>query len=77
MDKSVFQNSDWKDFYGEVVKGDPPNMSASLWTNQLFFDADHMGNKLTCGSHTGMLILLNNAPVVVLSKQKTACELST
>lgn len=26
MDESVFRHGDWEDFYGAVVKEDPPNM---------------------------------------------------
>ena len=42
-----------------------------------FVDADHGGNKVTRRSHTGIVILLNNAPISVFSKRQNTCESST
>ncbi len=50
IDKSVFRHSDWSDFYGDVVKEDPPNMPVPLGNAvqmSCFVDADHAGNKVT------------------------------
>ena len=42
-----------------------------------FVDADHAGNKVTRRSHTGIFILVNNAPITVYSKRQNTCESST
>ncbi len=80
IDESVFQNNDWSDFYGVVVKEDPPNMPVPLGNAvqmSCFVDADHAGNKVTRRLHTGVFILLNNTPVIAFSKQQNTCESST
>jgi hypothetical protein len=71
VDESVFCHGDWKDFYGNVIEEDPPNMPVPLMNPiqmSCFVDADHAGNKVTRRSHTGVFILLNNTPVIVFSK---------
>jgi len=80
IDDSVFVNGDWTDFYGDVVEEDPPHMPRPLGnpvTISCFVDSDHAGNKVTRRSHSGIFILLNNAPVVVFSKRQNTCESST
>ena len=65
IDESVFRHAEWTDFCGDVIKEDPPNMPVSLGNAvqmSCFVDADHAGNKVTWGSHTGVFILLNNTP---------------
>ncbi len=50
VDKLVFRHCDWKDFYGDVIEEDPPNMPVPLGNpiqNSCFVDADHAGNKVT------------------------------
>ena len=71
IDNSVFRHDDWSDFYGDVVKEDPPNMPVPLGNAMqmsCFVDADHAGNKVTRRSHTCVFILLNNTPVIAFSK---------
>jgi hypothetical protein len=80
IDESVFTNGDWSDFYGNIVEEDPPNMPVPLGNSVImscFVDADHGGNKVTRRSHTGIVILLNNAPISVFSKRQNTCESST
>jgi hypothetical protein len=80
IDESVFQTGDWTDFYGDILEEDPPNMPIPLGESVImscFVDADHAGNKITRRSHTGIVILLNNAPVIVFSKRQNTCESST
>ena len=80
IDESVFHVGDWSDFYRNVVEEDPPNMPIPLGHSVImscFVDADHAGNKVTRRSHTGIVILLNNAPITVFSKQQNTCESST
>ncbi len=71
IDESVFTHGDWTDFYGDIIEEDPPNMPVPLGTLVImscFVDADHGGNKVMLRSHTGIVILLNNAPISAFSK---------
>jgi hypothetical protein len=80
LDESVFMTGDWKDFYGDIVEEDPPDMPIPLG-NALnmacFVDADHAGNKVTRRSHTGIMVFLQNAPILAFSKRQNTCELSS
>ena len=58
----------------------PPNMHKprgnSVYT-YCFVDANRAGNKVTCRSQTGILIFVNKAPIVALSKWQNTVENST
>lgn len=41
-----------------------------------FVDADNAGNVVTSRLHTGILIFVNNAPIIALSKRQNTVELS-
>jgi hypothetical protein len=66
-----FPTFDWTNFYGgnsEAIplnarkpRGNPVQMTA-------FADANHAGNQVTRHSHTGILIYLNQAPIIWHSK---------
>ena len=43
----------------------------------LFVDSDHGGDKMTRHSQTGILIFLNHAPIVWISKRKNSVQTST
>jgi hypothetical protein len=80
LDESVFMYGDWKDFYGDIVEEDPPDMPVPLGqpvNMACFVDADHAGNKVTRRSHTGILIFLQNAPIMAFSKRQNTCESSS
>ncbi len=80
IDESVFKHGDWTEFYGDIVEEDPPNMPVPLGDSVImscFVDADHAGNQVTRRSHTGIFILVNNAPIVEYSKRQNTCESST
>ncbi|KAL7533576.1 hypothetical protein ACHAXR_005318 [Thalassiosira sp. AJA248-18] len=71
---------DWGEFYGDIKEEDPPNMPEPLGkpvTMSCFVDADHAGNKVTRRSHTGVIIILNNAPIQSFSKRQNTVESST
>lgn len=75
LDKSVFMSGEcWKDFYGDIMEEDPPDhMPVPLGqaaNMACFVDADHTGNKVTRRSHTGIMIFLQSAPFLALSKCK-------
>ncbi len=42
-----------------------------------FVDSDHAGNCLTRRSHTGIILFLQNAPILTFSKKQNTCESST
>ena len=42
-----------------------------------YIDADHVGNKLTRRSHTGIIHFINNAPISWYSKRQSTVEAST
>ena len=80
INETVFRHDDWRDFYGDVVQEDPPNMPVPLGNTMhlsWFVDANHAGNKVTRRSHTGVFILLNNTPVIAFSKCQNTCKSST
>ena len=80
LDESVFIPGDWKDFYGDIVEEDPPDMPVPLGnavSMACFVDADHAGNKVTRRSHTGIMIFLQNAPILAFSKRQNTCESSS
>ena len=58
----------------------PPNMpkphGISVSTH-FFVDANHVGNKVTCRSQTGILIFFNKAPIIAFSKRQNTVETST
>ena len=77
---SMFSAVDWKDFYQDAAepmppKGPPPGGRAvrTLW----YVDADHAGNLATRRSHTGILLYVNNAPIMRYSKRQNTVEASS
>ena len=80
VDESSFSQADWTDFYGDVEEEDPPHMPEPLGNHVMmscFVDANHAGNKVTRRSHTGVVILLNDAPIQVFCKRQNTVESST
>ena len=80
VDESSFSQADWADFYGDVEEEDPPHMPEPLGNHVMmscFVDANHAGNKVTRRSHTGVVILLNDAPIQVFCKRQNTVESST
>ena len=43
----------------------------------VFVDADHAGNKVTRRSHTGIILMINMAPILWYSKRQNTVETST
>ena len=83
LDENAFANvelSAWRDFYGDVAEELPPKMPAPLGNTldiTCFVDSDHAGNVVTQRSHTGIIIFLNNAPVIWFSKKQNTVESSS
>jgi hypothetical protein len=74
IDETSFQHdTDWKPFYGDVKEDiplDKPYPLGSAIDMTCFVDANHAGNMITRRSQTGILIFLQNAPILWYSKKK-------
>ena len=58
---------DWKDFYGDVEEELPPKMPeprGNVVRIGDFVDANHAGNVVTHQSHSGIIIFVQNAPII-------------
>ena len=81
IDERVFNvNADWRDFYGDVSEELPPNMPEAKGQPVVvscFVYANHAGNMITRRSHTGILMYVQNAPIVWFSKRQNTVESSS
>jgi hypothetical protein len=81
IDETCFAHDvDWKPFYGDVVEEMPLDMPVPLGVPiniACFVDANHAGNVITRRSQTGILIFLQNAPIIWHSKKQNTVEAST
>jgi hypothetical protein len=81
VDESAFNNGvDWKEFYGEVQEELPPKMPkprGQRVTISSFVNANHVGNKVTRCSHTGIIIYVQNALILWYRKKQNTVEVAT
>ena len=83
LDESCFAQTpieEWKEFYGDVAEEVPADMPTPLGNPveiTCFVDADHAGNVVTRRSHTGILVFLQNAPILWFSKRQNTVETSS
>jgi hypothetical protein len=81
IDERVFNsNADWRDFYGDNCDELPPNMpepQGKVVNISCFVDANHAGNAITQRSHTGIIIYVQNAPIIRFSKRQNTVESSS
>ena len=83
LDESVFHNinrEDWYEFYGNVQEELPhrmPEPRGKAVQITCFVDSDHAGNVVTRRSHTGILIFVQNAPILWYSKKQNTVESSS
>lgn len=80
IDVNLFVEKDWSDFYGDVEEELPVKMPEPLGIPvniSVFVDANHAGNVVTRRSHTGILIYLQNTPVLWHSRRQNTVETST
>jgi hypothetical protein len=73
---------DWTDFYasGEVkepIPHDCPKPCGNSIQTMCFVDSDHAGNLVARRSHTGVVILINRAPIVWYTKKQGSIETSS
>ena len=79
-EKAFNMNADWTDFYGDVLEELPPKMPTPLGKSvciSCFVDANHAGNVITRRSHTGVIIYVQNAPIIWFSKRQNTVESSS
>jgi hypothetical protein len=73
IDKHIFNpNVDWKEFYDQTEEELPPNMPEPRGhpvTMTAFVDANHTGNVITRCSHSGIIIFVQNAPIIWFSNR--------
>ena len=81
IDERAFNvDADWTDFYGDVSEELPPKMPEPKGKSvciSCFVDANHAGNVITRRSHTGVLIFVQNAPIIWFSKRQNTVESSS
>jgi hypothetical protein len=81
VDERVFNdNANWRDLYGDVGEELPPNMpepKGKCVNISCLVDANHAGNVITRRSHTGILIYVQNAPIIWFSKRQNTVESSS
>jgi hypothetical protein len=72
--------NEWKEFYGDVAEELParmPEPRGNAVDITCFVDANHAGNVVTRRSHTGILIFVQNAPILWFSKKQNTVESSS
>ena len=71
---------DWNELYPDAEEDVPENApppQGNLATLTCYVDADHARDKVTRKSVTGIVLMLNNTPVVAISKRQKTVETST
>ena len=83
LDESSFAEvgiDGWNDFYGDMVEELPPRMRTPQGRPvdiTCYVDANHAGNVVTRRSHTGIIIFVQNAPIIWPSRRQNTVESST
>jgi hypothetical protein len=80
IDQSRFRDVDWSEFYPDAVEAipqDAPEPRGVSVVTSCFVDSNHAGCRLTRRSHTGVIIFVNNAPILWHSKRQNTVESST
>ena len=71
---------DWSAFYENLEEELPPRMPEALGypvNIHVFVDANHAGNVVTRRSHTGILVFVQNSPILWVSRRQNTVETST
>ena len=80
VDEWAFKEYGWYDFYQnakERLPSDMPPLRGRSVSTHCFVDSDHAGDKVTHRSQTGILIFLNQVPIIWYSKKQNMVETST
>ena len=67
VDEWAFKEYDWYDFYQDArerLSSDMSTWRGRSVSTHCFVDSDHTGDKVTHRSQTGILIFLNQAPII-------------
>ena len=67
----------WEEFYPEAAEAIPvsyPKPRGKAVKMAAYVDADHAGNLATRRSHSGLLLFLNNTPILWYSKRQNTVE---
>ena len=76
----ITKNQNWSEFYPDAKEEVPEDMLEAFGQTcsiTCYVDSDHARDKLTRRSVTGVILLVNNTPVVWLSKRQGTVETST
>lgn len=80
LDLTHLVKADWQDFYPdacEEISPRAPRPRGRPVRINCFVDANHAGNLLTRRSHTGIIIYVQNAPIIWYSKRQNTVESSS
>ena len=83
IDERLFNTAsvdEWTDFYTDAAEPIPMNAPKPRGLSvkvSCYVDADHAGNRMTRRSHSGILIYLQNTPIVWYSKRQKTVESSS
>jgi hypothetical protein len=70
----------WSEFYPDASEEMPPDMPDAVGNEVMitvYVDADHARDKVNRRSVTGIILLINNTPLVWISKRQKTVETST
>jgi hypothetical protein len=76
----VEDHSNWVEFYpdyGEEISKDLPFEKGPRVRMTVYVDPDHAHDLVTCISITIILFMLNNTPIILISKRQKTVESST
>jgi hypothetical protein len=79
-DLSLAADKSWVDFYpdaAEPIPGNMPQPRGEPVSTHTFVDADWAGNLANRRSHTGIIIYIQSAPIIWVSKRQKTVETST
>ncbi|GFH49000.1 hypothetical protein CTEN210_05476 [Chaetoceros tenuissimus] len=80
LDCALISKIDWAEFYPDADEQLPRRMPTPHGAEVLtraYVDANHAGNLANRRSHTGILIYINNSPVLWYSKKQNTVETSS
>ena len=80
FDGSAKSPEEWADFYPDAFEALPRRMPDALGKSVLiraYVDANHAGNLANRRSHTGIIVYVNNAPIIWYSKRQNTVESSS
>jgi hypothetical protein len=80
VDESRFIKQDWTNFYRDAEEPIPPNAPEPRGKSVIlscFVDVNHARDKVTLQLHTGIIIFVNQSPIIWYSKQQNTVEISS